>query len=85
MTAPITNRERLPQAIADQLDSLVRAHEYDPEICRSLRICREQLRVLSWSRFRARHERGERLANLCRRHKGHRKGHRLAPEGRLHA
>jgi hypothetical protein len=37
-----------------------------------LRVAREQLRAISWARFKARHEHSDRIYRLCRRHKGHR-------------
>jgi hypothetical protein len=69
-----------PQALADQLDGFLQALEHDPEVCRSLRICREQLRVLSWNRFKARHEQADKAVRLRRRHQGH--GHRSLWQGR---
>jgi hypothetical protein len=72
---------RLPQALADELDSILKTLEHDVEVCRTLRIAREQLRVISWNRFKARHERSDKIATMCRRHKGHKR----AQEGRTNA
>jgi hypothetical protein len=68
---PATRPERLPQTLAEQLDGLMRVHEHDTEVCRTLRIAREQLRVLSWNRFAARHEHADKAFRLRRRHQGH--------------
>jgi hypothetical protein len=81
MSQPSTITERGPQALAEQLDGLMRANEHDTEVCRTLRVAREQLRVLSWNRFAARHTHADKVAMLCRRHKGH----RSIKEGRTHA
>jgi hypothetical protein len=81
MSLHATITERLPQSLAEQLDGLMRSHEHDTEVCRTLRVAREQLRVLSWNRFAARHTHASKVALLTKRHKGH----QLAQEGRTHA
>jgi hypothetical protein len=81
MSQPATITERLPQSLAEQLDGLMRVNEHDTEVCRTLRVAREHLRVLSWNRFAARHTHADKVAMLTRRHKGH----RSIKEGRTHA
>jgi hypothetical protein len=71
MSQPSTITDRLPQALAEQLDGLMRVNEHDTEVCRTLRVAREQLRVLSWNRFAARHTHASKVALLTKRHKGH--------------
>jgi ABC-type hemin transport system substrate-binding protein len=77
--APLT--ERGPQALAEQVDALAQLAEGDHEAYKVLATAREQLRALSWARFRARHEHSDKLFMLRRRHKGR----RIAQEGRSHA
>jgi hypothetical protein len=72
MNIATTNPERLPQVLADELDTLMQSLEHDMDVCRTLRIAREQLRVLSWNRFAARHEHADKAYRLRRRHQGHR-------------
>jgi hypothetical protein len=72
--------ERLPQALADELDSVLKIFEHDAEVCRTLRTAREQLRVLSWNRFKARHEHVDKAVRIRRRHQGH--GHQALYFGR---
>jgi hypothetical protein len=81
MSQPSTITERLPQTLAEQLDGLIRVNEHDSEVCRTLRVAREQLRALSWNRFAARHTHASKVALLTKRHKGH----RSIKEGRNHA
>jgi len=82
MMAPIIHSaESLPGALADELDSLMTTLAHDLEVCRTLRTAREQLRIISWNRFKARHEHADKVAMLTRRHKGH----RSIKEGRVHA
>lgn len=73
--------ERGPQALAEQVHALAQSAEGDHEAYKVLATAREQLRALSWARFCRRHERSDKLAVLCRRHKGR----RYAQEARIHA
>jgi hypothetical protein len=65
------NPERLPQALADTLDTLAQQHTEDRDVYRTLAAAREALRVLSWNRFAARHEHADKAFHLRRRHQGH--------------
>jgi hypothetical protein len=77
--APLT--ERGPQALAEQVDALAQLAAGDHESYKVLATAREQLRAISWARFRARHEHSDKLYRLCRRHKGR----RSAQGARIHA
>ena len=73
MMTPTTSRERLPQALADQLDEILRGIESDCEVCRLLTTAREGLRALSWARFKARQEHNDKVRQLRRTHQTHRR------------
>lgn len=62
MITPTTSGERVPQALADQLDLALRTIEEDQDVCRVLATARDALRALSWARFKARHEHNDRAA-----------------------
>ena len=70
MMTPTTSRERLPQALADQLDLILRGIENDCDVCRVLTTAREGLRALSWARFKARQEHNDKVRQLRRTHRG---------------
>lgn len=72
MMTPMTSGERLPQALADQLDVALRSIENDCEVCRVITTARDGLRALSWARFRARHAHNDKAARLRRVHAGYR-------------
>jgi hypothetical protein len=78
--SPYVN-EQLPQALAAELERLAQANLEDVASQKILIAAREQLRALSWSRFKARHERSDKITVMHRRHRGHRR----AQEGRIHA
>jgi hypothetical protein len=73
--------ERVPQALAEQLDRLAKQHADDSESYKVLTGARETLRVLAWNRYAARHMHADKVEVLCRRHKGR----KIAQEGRIHA
>ena len=73
MMTPTTSRERLPQALADQLDAALRSIENDCEVCRVITTARDALRALSWARFKARHEHNDKVRQLRRLHSGYRR------------
>jgi hypothetical protein len=73
MMTPMTSGEKLPQALADQLDAALRTVAHDCEVCRVITTARDALRALSWARFKARHEHNDRIGRLQRLHRGYRR------------
>jgi hypothetical protein len=60
--------ETTPQTLADTLDRLAQAHTEDRATYKILAMAREQLRTIAWERFKARHERADRLRVMRHRH-----------------
>jgi hypothetical protein len=73
MMTPTTSKERLPQALADQLDLTLRTIEDDCDVCRVVSTARDTLRALSWARFKARHEHNDKVTQLRRTYRGYRR------------